>query len=262
MNNSNETKRILLVEDEKPIRDAVAAYLERENYWVTAVGDGQEALDEFAKRKFDLVILDLMLPKVSGEKVCRVIRDHDDTPIIMLTAKGEVEDKIIGLELGADDYLVKPFSPRELVARVRALLRRANIESEPQRETLEFGDLVIDITGHKVFVRGEEVDLTTSEFKLLTTLSRYPGRVYTRMELVEKVLGYDFEGYERTIDSHIKNLRAKLGDDPRNPTWLYTVHGVGYRFEDPSKKDPLKKDPDEKDSKDKDSGDKDQGGDA
>ena len=245
---NTETKRILLVEDEKPIRDAVAAYLERENYWVTPVADGQEALDEFSKRKFDLVILDLMLPKVSGEKVCRVIRDHDDTPIIMLTAKGEVEDKIIGLELGADDYLVKPFSPRELVARVRALLRRANIDSEPQRETLEFGDLTIDITGHKVFVRGEEVDLTTSEFKLLTTLSRYPGRVYTRMELVEKVLGYDFEGYERTIDSHIKNLRAKLGDDPRNPTWLYTVHGVGYRFEDPSKKEPSKKEPDKKDS--------------
>ncbi len=230
---SNETRRILLVEDEKAIRDAVAAYLERENYWVTAAADGQEALDEFEKRKFDLVILDLMLPRVSGEKVCRVIRDHDDTPIIMLTAKGEGEDKIIGLELGADDYLVKPFSPRELVARVRALLRRANIDSDPQRETLEFGDLTIDITGHKVLVAGREVDLTTSEFKLLTTLSRYPGRVYSRMELVEKVLGYDFEGYERTIDSHIKNLRAKLGDDPRDPTWLYTVHGIGYRFEDP-----------------------------
>jgi len=152
-------------------------------------------------------------------------------PIIMLTAKGEVEDRIIGLELGADDYLIKPFSPRELVARVRALLRRAHTETEPQLEILDFGDLVIDISGHKVLVEGKEVDLTASEFKLLTTLARYPGRVYTRMELVEKVLGYDFEGYERTIDSHVKNLRAKLGDDPRNPRWLYTVHGVGYRFE-------------------------------
>ena len=228
-----EERHILLVEDEKAIRDAVAAYLERENYRVTPAGDGQEALDEFEKGTFDLVILDLMLPRVSGERVCRVIREDSDVPIIMLTAKGEVEDRIIGLELGADDYLVKPFSPRELVARVRALLRRAHADNEPQRETLTFGDLVIDITGHKVFVRDEEIELTASEFKLLTTLSRYPGRVYSRMELVEKVLGYDFEGYERTIDSHIKNLRAKIGDDPRNPTWLYTVHGIGYRFEDP-----------------------------
>lgn len=228
-----ETRRILLVEDEKAIRDAVAAYLERENYWVTPAVDGQVALEEFSKHHFDLVILDLMLPRVSGDRVCRVIRDSSDTPIIMLTAKGEVEDRIIGLELGADDYLVKPFSPRELVARVRALLRRAHFDSEPQREILEFGDLTIDVSGHKVLVKGEEVDLTASEFKLLTTLSRYPGRVYSRMELVEKVLGYDFEGYERTIDSHVKNLRAKIGDDPKNPKWLYTVHGVGYRFEIP-----------------------------
>jgi two-component system response regulator RegX3 len=233
MNANAETRRILLVEDEKAIRDAVAAYLERENYWVTMAGDGQVALEEFSKHHFNLVILDLMLPRISGERVCRAIRDSSDCPIIMLTAKGEVEDRIIGLELGADDYLVKPFSPRELVARVRALLRRAHIDSEPQREVLEFGDLVIDISGHKVLVKGEEVDLTASEFKLLTTLSRYPGRVYSRMELVEKVLGYDFEGYERTIDSHVKNLRAKIGDDPKNPKWLYTVHGVGYRFEVP-----------------------------
>jgi DNA-binding response OmpR family regulator len=169
--------------------------------------------------------------------VCRSIRETSNIPIIMLTAKGEVEDRIIGLELGADDYLIKPFSPRELVARVRALLRRAHTESEPALEVLDFDDLVIDITGHKVLVEGKEVDLTASEFKLLTTLARYPGRVYTRMELVEKVLGYDFEGYERTIDSHVKNLRAKLGDDPRHPRWLYTVHGVGYRFEAPAKDD-------------------------
>ena len=232
---NESTRRILLVEDEKAIRDAVAAYLERENYWVTAVGDGQEALEEFSKHHFDLVVLDLMLPRVPGERVCRVIRDNSDTPIIMLTAKGEVEDRIIGLELGADDYLIKPFSPRELVARVRALLRRVHSESEPQREVLEFGELTIDISGHKILVSGEEVDLTASEFKLLTTLCRYPGRVYSRMELVEKVQGYDFEGYERTIDSHVKNLRAKIGDNPRNPKWLHTVHGVGYRFEDPTK---------------------------
>ena len=233
MNNA-ETPRILLVEDEKAIRDAVAAYLEREGYWLSQAADGQEALEEFSKHHFDLVVLDLMLPRVSGERVCRAIRDTSDCPIIMLTAKGEVEDRIIGLELGADDYLVKPFSPRELVARVRALLRRTTA-GEMQREVMEFGDLTIDMSGHKVLVSGKEVDLTASEFKLLTTLCRYPGRVYSRMELVEKVLGYDFEGYERTIDSHVKNLRAKLGDNPRNPTWLHTVHGVGYRFEDPTK---------------------------
>ncbi len=233
MDTGSEARRILLVEDEKAIRDAVAAYLERAGYWVTPAADGQEAVDAFSLHQFDLVILDLMLPKLPGEKVCRIIRDTSDVPIIMLTAKGEVEDRIVGLELGADDYLIKPFSPRELVARVRALLRRAHIDSELQREVLDFGGLTIDLNGHKVLVNDEEIDLTASEFKLLTTLSRYPGRVYSRMELVEKVLGYDFEGYERTIDSHVKNLRAKIGDDPRNPRWIYTVHGVGYRFEVP-----------------------------
>lgn len=233
MDTGSEARRILLVEDEKNIRDAVAAYLERAGYWVTPAADGQEAVDAFSLHQFDLVILDLMLPRLPGEKVCRIIRDTSDVPIIMLTAKGEVEDRIVGLELGADDYLIKPFSPRELVARVRALLRRAHIDSEPQREVLDFGGLTIDLNGHKVLVNDEEVDLTASEFKLLTTLSRYPGRVYSRMELVEKVLGYDFEGCERTIDSHVKNLRAKIGDDPRNPRWIYTVHGVGYRFEVP-----------------------------
>ena len=235
MDTGSEARRILLVEDEKNIRDAVAAYLERAGYWVTPAADGQEAVDAFSLHQFDLVILDLMLPRLPGEKVCRIIRDTSNVPIIMLTAKGEVEDRIVGLELGADDYLIKPFSPRELVARVRALLRRAHIDSEPQREVLDFGGLTIDLNGHKVLVNDEEVDLTASEFKLLTTLSRYPGRVYSRMELVEKVLGYDFEGYERTIDSHVKNLRAKIGDNPRNPKWLHTVHGVGYRFEDPTK---------------------------
>ncbi len=230
----SSTRRILVVEDEKAIRDAVTAYLEKEGYWVTAVADGQAAIDAFEKRGFDLVVLDLMLPKISGEVVCRAIRDSSDVPLIMLTAKGEEEDRIAGLEIGADDYLVKPFSPRELVARIRALLRRANVGAEPQRDRLVYGLLEIDVAGHKAFLGGEELDLTASEFKLLTTLARYPGRVYSRMELVEKVLGYDFEGYERTIDSHVKNLRAKLRDDPRTPTFIYTVHGVGYRFDPPS----------------------------
>lgn len=230
----NTARRILLVEDEKAIRDAVSAYLEREGYWVTPAADGEVALTEFDKHRFDVVVLDLMLPKISGEEVCRSIRDVSDVPIIMLTAKGETEDRIAGLELGADDYLVKPFSPRELVARVRALLRRSRADEEPQRDRLIFGDLTIDVAAHKALLGEHELDLTASEFKLLVTLARYPGRVYTRMELVEKVLGYDFEGYERTIDSHVKNLRAKIHDDPRDPTFIWTVHGVGYRFEAPS----------------------------
>ncbi|MDH4140506.1 MAG: response regulator transcription factor [Coriobacteriia bacterium] len=228
------TRRILLVEDEKAIRNAVTAYLEKEGYWVSGVGDGAAALEAFDKQRFDLVVLDLMLPKVSGEDVCRALRDSSDVPIIMLTAKGELEDRVSGLELGADDYLIKPFSPRELVARVRALLRRANVAEEPLRDRLEYGRLVIDVSAHKVYLAEEELDLTASEFKLLATLARYPGRVYSRMELVEKVLGYDFMGYERTIDSHVKNLRAKLDDDSKNPTYIYTVHGVGYRFEAPA----------------------------
>ncbi len=230
---STPTRRILVVEDEKSIRDAVTAYLEKEGYWVTPAADGLAALESFDKHPYDLVVLDLMLPKMSGEQVCAEIRDTSDVPIIMLTAKGEEEDRISGLEIGADDYLVKPFSPRELVARVRALLRRAHVGEEPQRDRLVYGDLEVDVSAHKAFLSGEELELTASEFKLLTTLARYPGRVYSRMELVEKVLGYDFEGYERTIDSHVKNLRAKLRDDPKEPTFIYTVHGVGYRFEAP-----------------------------
>ncbi|MDP2234209.1 MAG: response regulator transcription factor [Actinomycetota bacterium] len=230
---TTSTRRILVVEDEKSIRDAVTAYLEKEGYWVTPAADGLSALDAFDKHPYDLVVLDLMLPKMSGEQVCAEIRDTSDVPIIMLTAKGEEEDRIAGLEIGADDYLVKPFSPRELVARVRALLRRAHVGEEPQRDRLEYGELSIDVAAHKAFLGTEELDLTASEFKLLTTIARYPGRVYSRMELVEKVLGYDFEGYERTIDSHVKNLRAKLRDDPKTPTYIYTVHGVGYRFEPP-----------------------------
>lgn len=228
------TRRILVVEDEKAIREAVTAYLEKEGYWVTAAADGIAAIDEFDKHQFDVVVLDLMLPKASGEEVCEAIRESSDVPIIMLTAKGEIEDRITGLELGADDYLVKPFSPRELVARVRALLRRAHVSEEPQRDKMVYGNLEIDSASHKVRIDDEDIDLTASEFKLLATLARYPGRVYSRMELVEKVLGYDFVGYERTVDSHVKNLRAKLGDDPKDPRYIFTVHGVGYRFEAPS----------------------------
>ena len=226
--------RLLLAEDEKEMSAALVAILTHSGYEVDAVYDGQAAVDKALVRSYDCMILDIMMPKKDGVQALQEIREKGDmTPVLMLTAKAEVDDRITGLDAGADDYLIKPFSPRELVARVRALFRRTHLTDEPQVEVLDFGDLVIDISGHKILVEGKEVDLTASEFKLLTTLARHPGRVYNRMELVEKVLGYDFEGYERTIDSHVKNLRAKLGDDPKHPKWLYTVHGVGYRFEAP-----------------------------
>jgi DNA-binding response OmpR family regulator len=224
--------KILLVEDEEPIREAIAAYLRHENYNITEAEDGIVALDEFSNAEFDLVVLDLMLPRLSGEQVCKTIRETSTTPIIMLTAKGAVENRILGLELGADDYLVKPFSPRELVARVRAILRRVAPDGGPvNRDRIDLGEIVIDTAGRKVLKNGVQIEMTASEYKLLVTLARNPGRVFSRMELVKRVLGYDFDGYERTIDSHIKNLRAKLGDDPRNPRWLFTAHGFGYRFE-------------------------------
>ena len=219
---SNETRRILLVEDEKAIRDAVTAYLERENYWVTAVGDGQDALEEFQKHHFDLVILDLMLPRVPGERVCRVIRDTSDVPIIMLTAKGEVEDRIIGLELGADDYLVKPFSPRELVARARALLRRVHAGAE----VFDLGDCHVEFGTHRVFVAGREVALTPQEFMLLGVLVRNRNLALSREKLLQLAWGYDYEGDTRTVDVHIQKLRKKLGFEDR----IQTVYKLGYRL--------------------------------
>jgi DNA-binding response OmpR family regulator len=196
---------------------------------VVPAEDGVVAMEKYEQEEFDLVVLDLMLPRLSGEQVCNQIREHSKIPIIMLTAKGGIEERVVGLELGADDYLVKPFSPRELVARVRALLRRAG--SDETNQKIDLGDIVIDTAGHKVFEKGAQIDMTASEYKLLVTLAKSPGRVFTRNELVRRVLGYDFDGYERSIDSHIKNLRAKLKDDSKNPRWLFTVHGIGYRFE-------------------------------
>ena len=228
--------KVMLIDDDESMQVLIGQIARRGGYDFCCAGSGEEGLALLREARPDFLILDVMLPDINGFEICEIIRaEGRQVPIMFLTAKGDIVDKSIGFKAGADDYLVKPFSPRELVARARALLRRVHADSEPQREVLEFGELTIDVSGHKVLVSGEEIDLTASEFKLLTTLSRYPGRVYSRMELVEKVLGYDFEGYERTIDSHVKNLRAKIGDNPRSPKWLHTVHGVGYRFEDPTK---------------------------
>jgi DNA-binding response OmpR family regulator len=226
-------QKILIVDDDNNIAELISLYLTKECFECTIVNDGEEALRAVSSFSPDLILLDLMLPGMDGYEVCREVRHKSNVPIIMLSAKGEVFDKVLGLELGADDYLVKPFSPRELVARVRALLRRAAISGTPEPDVLDYGRLLIDVSSHKVVLDDRLVELTASEFKLLVTLARYPGRVYTRMELVERVLGVDFEGYERTIDSHVKNLRSKLKDDPKGPKWLFTVHGVGYRFEVP-----------------------------
>ena len=226
---SNETRRILLVEDEKAIRDAVAAYLERENYWVTAVGDGQEALEEFSKHHFDLVVLDLMLPKIPGERVCRTIRDTSDVPIIMLTAKSEVFDRIQGLEMGADDYIVKPFEMKELIARINAVLRRTEIPNDTSKK-LHFDKLTIDLDSYELIVDGKKIDTPPKELELLYHLASTPNRVYTRNQLLDEVWGFDYFGDSRTVDVHIKRLREKV--EGVSDQWaLKTVWGVGYKFE-------------------------------
>ena len=229
--------RILLVEDEPRIAEVVQTYLERDGHMVVWFTTAEEALEDFGRRSPDLMVLDLMLPGMSGEELCRRVRGTSDLPIIMLTARDAEDDLVNGLRLGADDYLTKPFSPRELVARVRALLRRARSDSTPQADLLvrAGGRLEIDNARRRVLLDGAPVELTESEFRLLVSLARFPGRAYSRYELINKVQGYDSEGYERTIDAHIKNLRRKLGEDARSPRLIETVYGRGYRFaEDPS----------------------------
>jgi phosphate regulon transcriptional regulator PhoB len=224
------SRKILIVDDEREIVKVIRAYLEEAGFSVVTAADGQEALTVFRHEKPALVILDWMLPKLSGIDVCRALRKDSNVPIIMLTARVEETDKLIGLELGADDYVTKPFSPRELTARVRAVLRRAE-GGEAQPAVLEAGDIRLDTASRAVSVRGEKMDLTPTEFDLLALFMQNPGRVFTRMQLLDKVQGYAYEGYERTIDVHIKNLRQKVEESPSKPKHIITVYGVGYRFE-------------------------------
>lgn len=223
-------KMILVVDDEPQITELLNSYLTKEGYSVTDAADGEAALEAYRREQPDLILLDLMLPKLNGYEVCREIRAESRVPIIMLTARDEEPDKIVGLELGADDYITKPFSPREVVARVRAVLRRSEA-GEPEDKIIRAGDIEIDQARHEVKKNGETIELTPTEFKLLAVLADSPRRVFTRLQLVEEVQGYSFEGYERTIDAHIKNLRQKVEDDPKNPVMVGTVYGVGYRFE-------------------------------
>lgn len=224
---------ILVVDDEPKIVRLVRDYLENAGFRVVMASDGQTALAQFHYEQPDLVVLDLNLPGMDGLEVARAIRSERKTPIIMLTARVEEADRVSGLELGADDYVTKPFSPHELTARVRAVLRRAQ-DSEPTSPLLRLGgragSLVIDLDKRTVTQDGQVVDLTATEFDLLLVLARSPGRVFSRMELLDRVQGEAFEGYDRTIDVHIKNLRKKIEPDPREPRYILTVYGTGYRF--------------------------------
>ena len=224
-------KRILVVDDEKKIVDIVKAYLEKEGYQVIIAYDGKSALELAKNQSPDLIILDLMLPEVSGWDVCRELRKKSNVPIIMLTARDEVPDKIVGLELGADDYVTKPFSPNEVVSRVRTVLRRSEDKATP-KSVITIADLTIDVEKRQVYRSGEAIELTPMEFNLLKVMSANPGRVYSRMQLLDLVQGEAYEGYERTIDSHIKNLRKKIEPDPAIPTYISTVYGVGYKMEE------------------------------
>lgn len=224
--------KILLVEDEQTYRETLTFKLERDGFTVEAVGDGAEAVAAFDRHGADLVLLDLMLPGLSGTEVCRQIRQRSQAPIIMLTAKDSEIDKVVGLELGADDYVTKPYSSRELLARVRAVLRR-NVESEgfDDESVLEAGGVRIDVERHVVSVRGEELSMPLKEFELLEILIRNSGRVMTRGQLIDRIWGEDYVGDTKTLDVHVKRLRAKVEQNPSEPRLLTTVRGLGYKFE-------------------------------
>ena len=226
------TQTILVVDDEAKLRDLIRVYLEQDGYRVVEAGQGREALYVARVEKPDLIILDLMMPEMGGYEFMRAFSKEAETPVIILTAKVEDQDKILGLELGADDYVTKPFNVRELLARVRAVLRRTNkVAIEP--DVLRAADIVLDRAGRAVTVGTRAVDLTPSEFAILATLMASPRQVFSRLDLLDRLSGDAYEGYERTIDVHIRNLRTKIEPDPKNPTYIETVYGMGYRFATP-----------------------------
>lgn len=223
------TQTILVVDDEKKLRDMLRVYLEQENYRVVEAGNGREALYVARYEKPDLIILDLMMPEMGGYEFMRVFTKEADTPVIMLTAKVEDQDKIVGLGLGADDYVTKPFNVQELIARVRTVLRRMQ-KAAAQPDLLRAFDLVLDRGSRTVKIGDHYVDLTPSEFEILTILIAAPGRVFSRLDLLDRMSGDAYEGYERTVDVHVRNLRTKIEPDPKNPRYVETVYGVGYRL--------------------------------
>jgi len=229
----SEAPRILVVDDEPPIVELISGYLAREGWEVSAVSDGLSAVEAVRERAPDVVVLDVMLPGLDGFDVLRRVRTFSDAYVILLTARAEEIDRIVGLTVGADDYLVKPFSPRELVARIRALLRRPRTPASGSPDPLRLGDLVIDERRRAVSLRGEPVTLTTTEFNLLLTLARDPGVVFSRQKLLDRVWGFDYVGDEHVVDVHLANLRRKLGDDAADPRFIETVRGAGFRFKEP-----------------------------
>ncbi len=223
---------ILIIEDEAGVLNVLEAYLKREGYAVSSSRDGRQGLELFYREKPDLILLDLMLPGISGEDIARKVRQASSIPIIMLTAKGEEEERLEGLGLGADDYLVKPVSPREVVARVKTVLRRLEISSgRVQQNIIECGGLTINTFSRKVYWHGGEIELTRTEYEILEVLVTYPGKVFSRENLAGNIFGYLWEGEPRTIDVHVKNLRRKIEPEPKNPSYVKTVFGSGYRFD-------------------------------
>jgi len=223
------TKKILVIDDKPELRSLLKQYLEQEGFAVFTARDGQEGLFVARQEQPDLIILDIMMPEMGGYDFLRVYGREADTPVIVLTAKIDENDKVLGLELGADDYVTKPFSMRELTARVRAVLRRGNKGAAASNQ-LQVGGVQLDLDGRDAVVDGNPIDLTPSEFDLLAALMGVPGRVFSRLELLEKLQGVAYDGYERTIDVHVRNLRAKIEADPSNPAYIETLYGVGYRF--------------------------------
>lgn len=222
--------KILVVDDEPQIVKVLTAYLEKAGYQVHTASDGHSALSMFRREKPDFIILDLNLPEMDGLEICKNIRRDSDVPILMLTARAEEADRLVGLELGADDYIVKPFSPREIVVRVRNILRRVS-QNATNSGLITVGDLQIDQVLHTVTVGDRMVELTPTEFDILVVLAKQPKRVFNRLQIMEQAQGSAFEGYERTIDAHIKNIRLKLEDDPKKPKLIQTVFGIGYKLE-------------------------------
>jgi DNA-binding response OmpR family regulator len=227
-------RKILVVDDDRKTVDIVRMYLEKDGYQVLAAYDGQSALEMARHRQPDLLVLDLMLPRVDGLDICRILRAESKMPIILLTARTTEDDKLLGLDLGADDYVTKPFSPRELLARVRAVLRRAGLEANggagAEPVELRAGDLLVNFLGREVRVGGQVVRLTPKEYRLLEILIKEPRRAFSRLELLERAFGYDYAGLERTVDVHLMNLRRKIESDPAQPRYIQTVYGVGYKF--------------------------------
>ena len=225
-------KNILIVDDETMMREAVASYLEKQGYYVFQVENGQQALDLMEKEVISFVLLDLMLPDISGEEICSRIRKQSRVPIIMLTAKTMEDDMLNGLNLGADDYITKPFSLKNLYARIQAVWRRSDHDLKPLTEKFSWndGDLVINYNRKEMLKKGKNISLTPIEWKILSAFTKYPQKVFTRDELITAAFDMDFSGYDRVIDTHIKNLRKKIEDDPKNPIYLCTNHGIGYKF--------------------------------